>query len=83
MDELVQSGKYKNWKEITPMVNKELFQDNEDQYRDEVLTAKLLNMLVIFMKQAFLVIAKMNIIINFVLKNKNFKNKKLCYVMNA
>lgn len=35
MDELVQSGKYKNWKEITPMVNKELFQDNEDQYRDE------------------------------------------------
>lgn len=35
MDELVRSGKYKNWKEITPMVNKELFQDNEDQYRDE------------------------------------------------
>ena len=35
MDELVQSGKYKNWKEITPMVNKELFDDDESQYRDE------------------------------------------------
>lgn len=35
IDELVQSGKYKNWKEITPMVNKELFQDDESQYRDE------------------------------------------------
>lgn len=35
IDELVQSGKYKNWKEITPMVNKELFGDDESQYRDE------------------------------------------------
>lgn len=35
MDELVQSGKYKNWKEITPFVNKELFDDDESQYRDE------------------------------------------------
>lgn len=35
MDELVQSGKYQNWKEITPMVNKELFGDEESQYRDE------------------------------------------------
>ena len=35
MDELVQSGKYKNWKEITPFVNRELFGDDESQYRDE------------------------------------------------
>lgn len=35
MDELVQSGKYKNWKEITPFVNEELFGENEDLYRDE------------------------------------------------
>lgn len=35
MDELVQSGKYQNWKEITPLVNKELFGDDESQYRDE------------------------------------------------
>ena len=35
MDELVQSSKYQNWKEITPMVNKELFGDEEDKYRDE------------------------------------------------
>ena len=35
MDELVQSGKYKNWKEIAPFVNKELFGDDESQYRDE------------------------------------------------
>ena len=35
MDELVQSGKYQNWKEITPLVNKELFGDDELQYRDE------------------------------------------------
>ncbi len=35
MDELVQSGKYQNWKEITPMVNKELFDEDETQYRDE------------------------------------------------
>ena len=35
MDELVQSGKYQNWKEITPLVNKELFGDDETQYRDE------------------------------------------------
>lgn len=35
MDELVQSGKYQNWKEITPMVNKELFDENVSQYRDE------------------------------------------------
>ena len=35
MDDLVQSGKYKNWKEITPFVNKELFGDDESQYRDE------------------------------------------------
>lgn len=35
MDELIQSGKYKNWKEITPFVNRELFGDDESQYRDE------------------------------------------------
>lgn len=35
MDELVQSGKYQNWKEITQLVNKELFGDDESQYRDE------------------------------------------------
>ena len=35
MDELVQSGKYKNWREITPFVNNELFGDDESQYRDE------------------------------------------------
>lgn len=35
MDGLVQSSKYKNWKEITPFVNKELFDDDESQYRDE------------------------------------------------
>lgn len=35
MDELVQSGKYANWKEIAPFINKELFGDDESQYRDE------------------------------------------------
>ena len=35
LDGLVQSGKYKNWKEITPIVNKELFDDDESLYRDE------------------------------------------------
>jgi len=35
MDELVQSGKYKNWKEITSFVNMELFGEDESQYRDE------------------------------------------------
>ena len=35
LDELVQSGKYKNWKEITPIVNRELFGEDESQYRDE------------------------------------------------
>ena len=35
MDELVQSGKYKNWKEISPFVNIELFGEDETQYRDE------------------------------------------------
>lgn len=35
MDELVQSGKYKNWKEIASFVNRELFGDDESQYRDE------------------------------------------------
>lgn len=35
LDCLVQSGKYQNWKEITPMVNKELWGDNEESYRDE------------------------------------------------
>lgn len=35
MDELVQSGRYKNWKEITQFVNRELFGDDESQYRDE------------------------------------------------
>lgn len=35
MDELIQSGKYRNWKTITPMVNVELFGDDESQYRDE------------------------------------------------
>ena len=35
MDELVQSGRYKNWKEITPFINRELFGEDESQYRDE------------------------------------------------
>ena len=35
IDGLVQSGKYKNWKEITPFVNRELFGDDEELYRDE------------------------------------------------
>lgn len=35
MDELIQSVKYKNWKEITPFVNRELFGEDESQYRDE------------------------------------------------
>lgn len=35
MDELVQSGKYKNWKEITPFVNAELFDEDESLFRDE------------------------------------------------
>ena len=35
IDGLVQSGKYKNWKEITPFVNRELFGEDESQYRDE------------------------------------------------
>ena len=35
LDNLIRSGKYQNWKEITPMVNKELFDDDESQYRDE------------------------------------------------
>jgi hypothetical protein len=35
IDELVQSGKYKNWKEIVSFVNRELFGDDESQYRDE------------------------------------------------
>lgn len=35
IDGLIQSGKYKNWKEITPLINTELFGDDESQYRDE------------------------------------------------
>lgn len=35
IDGLVQSGKYKNWKEIVSFVNRELFGDDESQYRDE------------------------------------------------
>lgn len=35
IDELVQSGKYKNWKEIVQFVNIELFGEDESQYRDE------------------------------------------------
>lgn len=35
MDELVQSGKYKNWKEIVAFINMELFGEDESQYRDE------------------------------------------------
>lgn len=35
MDSIIQSGKYNNWKEITPFVNEELFGDDESQYRDE------------------------------------------------
>lgn len=35
MDELVQSGRYKNWKEITPFINSELFGEDDSQYRDE------------------------------------------------
>ena len=35
IDGLVQSGKYKNWKDITPLVNRELFGEDDSQYRDE------------------------------------------------
>lgn len=35
IDSLIQSGKYKNWKDITPLINAELFGDDESQYRDE------------------------------------------------
>ena len=35
IDELIQSGKYKNWKEIVHFVNEELFGEDESQYRDE------------------------------------------------
>lgn len=35
IDNLIQSGKYANWKEITPIVNKELFNDDVEKYRDE------------------------------------------------
>lgn len=35
IDGLIQSGKYKNWKEIVHFVNLELFGDDESQYRDE------------------------------------------------
>ena len=35
LDNLIKSGKYRNWKEITPIVNIELFGDDESQYRDE------------------------------------------------
>ena len=35
IDGLIQSGKYKNWKEVTSFVNEELFGDDESQYRDE------------------------------------------------
>lgn len=35
IDSLIQSGKYKNWKDITPLINEELFGDDESQYRDE------------------------------------------------
>lgn len=34
VDNLINEGKYKNWKEITPIVNKELFNDETD-YCDE------------------------------------------------
>ena len=35
LNQLINSGRYHNWKEITPFVNKELFGDDESQYRDE------------------------------------------------
>ena len=35
IDELIQSGKYKNWKEIVQYVNVELFGEDESQFRDE------------------------------------------------
>lgn len=35
LDNLIRSGKYKNWKDITTYVNKELFGDDIDKYRDE------------------------------------------------
>lgn len=35
IDNLIQSGKYENWKEVTPFVNKTLFDDDESKYRDE------------------------------------------------
>ena len=35
LDSLIQSGKYKNWKEIVGYVNQELFGDDIDKYRDE------------------------------------------------
>ena len=40
IDGLVQSGKYKNWKEITPFVNRELFGEDESQYRKAVKYAR-------------------------------------------
>lgn len=35
LDGLIKSGKYKNWEEITPIVNKELYGDEEDLYQGE------------------------------------------------
>lgn len=35
IDGLIRSGKYENWKEVTPFVNRELFGDDEDSYRNE------------------------------------------------
>jgi predicted phosphodiesterase len=35
IDGLIRSGKYKNWEEITPIVNKELYGDEEDLYQGE------------------------------------------------
>ena len=35
IDGLIQSGKYKNWKEVVSFVNEELFGEDESQFRDE------------------------------------------------
>lgn len=35
IDGLIVSGKYSNWEEITPIVNKELHGDDEDKYKTE------------------------------------------------
>lgn len=35
IDNLIRSGKYSNWEEVTPIVNRELFSDDDLQYKGE------------------------------------------------